>query len=193
MNSLNVQDTIDALKKGKVMVFPTDTAFGIGCRMDYKTSVERIFEIKKRSRENALLVLVDSVKMAEEYVKIPEDVRKKLVDVYWPGGLTIFFQRRKDKVPDLVTSGADILALRMPEHHVIRKIITGVGVPIIATSANLSGEETPYVLEDVSAEILNSVDAVLKGECTYKKESTIIDTTVTPWNIVRSGAVKLSF
>lgn len=193
MNNLNVQDAIRALKRGEIIIFPTDTAFGIGCRMDDPLAVKRIFEIKRRSTENALLVLVDSVKMAESYVKIPQVVRTKLINQYWPGGVSIFFHRKKEKVLDVVTGGTDVLAVRMPDHIIIRKIITGVGVPIIATSANVSGEGTPYSLSEVSDEILNSVDAVLKGECTYKKESTIIDTTVTPWSIIRAGAVNVSF
>lgn len=191
MNKLNIQDAINCIKSGGVGVFPTDTVFGIGCRMDNEESVKRVFDIKKRAYDNALLVLVDSVQMATSYVKIPQDVRKKLVDVYWPGGLTIFFTCRENKVPAVVNAGTSILAIRWPKQTMIERIIQSVGVPIIATSANISGEDTPYSLSEVSKNIIAQVDFVLDGECTYKKESTIIDTTVKPWNIVRSGAVNI--
>jgi L-threonylcarbamoyladenylate synthase len=187
----DLEETIKVLKKGGVVIFPTDTAFGVGCRMDDENAVRRIFEIKRKPLSDALLVLVDSVDMAEKYVDIPGDVRKKLINRYWPGGLTIFFKCKKDKVPSIVRSGSDVLAIRWPNHKEIEEIIKKVGVPIIATSANISGKQTPFKVEDVNKSLIDNADYVMEGECAYKKESTIIDTTVTPWKIVRKGAVKL--
>lgn len=192
MNNISIQNAINVLKDGGVVVFPTDTAYGIGCRMDSEVAVKKIFEIKQRSAENALLVLVDSVRMAEKYIKIPQDVRKKLVNKYWPGGVSIFLKCRPNKVLGIVTAGTDILAVRNPSHPIMERIIHAVGVPIIATSANLSGGVTPYSLSEVDQEILKHADFVLSGECTFKKESTIIDTTVKPWSIIRMGAVQIS-
>ncbi|MGE5041844.1 MAG: L-threonylcarbamoyladenylate synthase [Candidatus Levyibacteriota bacterium] len=188
----NVHKTIEVFKNGGIVVFPTDTAVGIGCRMDNEASVRRIFEIKQRSFDNALLVLVDSEEMAEQYVAIPEEVKTKLIDIYWPGGLSIFFKTKLGKVSGLVTGNTDILAVRWPKHAELQNIITAVGVPIIATSANISGGITPYTIQDVNRQVLKKADYVMEGECTYKKESTIIDTTVTPWKKIREGAIKIS-
>lgn len=183
---------VDVLNNGGIVIFPTDTAFGIGCRIDNEKAVKKVFEIKHRSLDNALLVLVDSVELAEKYVQIPDEVRTKLVDKYWPGGLSIFFKTKPGKVARIVTANTDVLAIRWPKHEQIVKVVNGVGVPIIATSANISGGVTPYSLEQVDATIIRQADYVMEGECTYKKESTIVDTTVKPWKILRIGVVELN-
>lgn len=187
----DLEKAVEILKNGGIVIFPTDTAFGIGCRIDDEKAVKRVFEIKKRPYNAALLVLVDSVKMAERYVEIPKDARDKLVNKYWPGGLSLFFKCKQEKVPDIVRADSHVLAVRWPNHKIIEEVIRQVGVPIIATSANISGEPTPYSLTEVNRALLNQVDYVMRGECTYKKESTIIDTTVNPWNIVRYGTIKV--
>ena len=188
----NLEKAVRIIKRGGIVIFPTDTAFGIGCRIDDDMAVKKIFAIKKRSTDNALLVLVDSTEMAEKYVEIPGDVREKLINKYWPGGLTIFLPCKQNMVPPLVRANSKVLAVRWPNHKEIEEVIKAVGVPIIATSANISGEPTPYSLDEVDKILCNHVDYIMKGDCTYKKESTIIDTTVSPWEIIREGAVKLN-
>lgn len=183
---------IAVLKQGGIVIFPTDTAFGIGCRIDAPESVKRVFDIKKRDYSKALLVLVESIEMAKEYALIPEDVEEKILNKYWPGGLTVFLKCNLEKVPSIVRSGGDILAIRLPDHKEIQNVITQVGVPILATSANFSGEPTPYAISEVNKELLSKVDFVLNGECTFRKQSTILDCTVNPWKIVREGAVHIN-
>lgn len=192
MSNLNVQRVVKALKNSEIVIFPTDTAYGIGCRMDSVTSVKRIFNIRQRDEKNPLLILVSSIKMAEKYVKIGKKV-KAFINSYWPGGVTLILPCRKDVVPGVVRSGGETLAVRMPKHAELLEVIKRVGVPIVAPSANRSGEKTPYTLEDLDEGLVEQVDEVLGGECTYKKESTIIDTTVNPWKVVREGAVKINF
>src|SRR3989344_5543655 len=132
----DTQKVIEIFKRGGVVVFPTDTAFGIGCRMDDEKAVKRIFDIKQRARSEALLVLVESVRMAEKYVEIPAEAREKLINKHWPGGLSIFLKTKPGKVLGIVTANTDILAVRWPRHKIIEKMIREVKVPIIATSAN---------------------------------------------------------
>lgn len=187
----NIKRAIEVFRNGGVVIFPTDTAIGIGCRIDSEEAVRKVFDFKKRDYNKPLMALVDSMRMAEEYVSIPNDVREKLLNKYWPGGLTVFFKCDLKKVPSIVRSGTDSLAVRLPAHNKIRNIIKQVGVPILATSANLSGDITPYSTSEVNKELLSKVDLVLDGECTLKKESTIIDCTIEPWKIVRNGAVKI--
>lgn len=187
----NTQGVIDIFRKGGVVIFPTDTVFGIGCRMDDEKAVARVFDIKKRERKEALLVLVDSVEMAEKYVEVSDEARVKLVNKYWPGGLSIFFKTKPGKVPGIVTADSNILAVRWPKHKKIEEIIREVGVPIIATSANFSGEKTPHSLDEVDEKISEQADYVMKGECTYRRESTIIDTTIKSWRVIREGAIKI--
>jgi L-threonylcarbamoyladenylate synthase len=188
---MEIDKTVEVFKNGGVVIFPTDTVYGIGCRIDDEAAVKRVFDIKKRDYSKPLLTLVDSMEMAQQYVSIPKDVKQKLLDRYWPGGLTVFLKCNLEKVPSIVRSGTDSLAIRLPDNENIRTIINKVGVPIIATSANLSGGKTPYSISEIDEELISKVDFVLKGECTFKKQSTIIDGTVNPWKIIREGVVKI--
>lgn len=182
--------TIEVFKKGEIVIFPTDTAFGIGCRMDREDIVQKIFEIRARPSDKALLVLVDSIEMAEKYVEFDEKTLS-YAKRYWPGGVTMILPCIIEKVPSAIRAGGTSLAVRMPKHNALLQIIKEVGVPLVAPSANISGAPTPYSLDEVSKGLIEQVDYIMQGECTYKKESTIIDTTVSPWHIVRMGAVQI--
>ena len=186
-----MEKAIEVFKKGGVVIFPTDTAVGIGCRIDAVKSVKRVFDIKKRDFNKPLLALVSDMQMVKKYVSISKDIQEKILDKYWPGGLTVFLKCDLKKVPSIVRSGTDSLAVRLPKHVDIRNIIKKIGVPILATSANFSGDVTSYAISEVNKELLSKADFILNGECTFKKESTIIDCTVTPWQIIRKGVVKI--
>lgn len=191
MENGEIAGIIEKLKKGEVGIFPTDTAFGIGCRMDQEDSVKRVYQLRNRPTEKALLALVSSFIMAEKYVVIPDEVKIKLIDRYWPGGLTIILKCKEEEVPSTVRANGRTLAVRFPDHPVLSHIIEKVGVPIVAPSANFSGFPTPFSFDEVDRKLLSQVDFVLIGMCTIKGVSTIVDTTVEPWKIVRDGVVKL--
>ncbi len=187
----NIEDVINRFKKGNVGIFPTDTAFGIGCRMDDEDAVRRVYSIRKRPTDKSLLVLVSSAEMASEYVDIDSEVKEKLIDTFWPGGLTIVFKCKKDKVPGVVNSNGQTLAVRFPNHRLMQEIIEKVGVPLVAPSANFSGGDTPYTFSEIDPMLMQKVDFVLNGVCTMKGVSTIIDVTKRPWKIIRDGVVAL--
>jgi len=184
---------IKILKKGGIVIFPTDTAFGIGCRIDDEDAVRRLFTLRKRPETKAVPVLVSSLHMVEKYVKeIPQDVIERLIKPYWPGALTIVLQSRSDKVPNLVRGGGETIGLRVPDHLTTLALINGVGVPILGTSANFAGEATPYTLESMDKELVKLVDFVVPGECHTKEASTVIDCTQNQWKILRQGAVEFN-
>ena len=185
------QKAIAILKSGGIVIFPTDTAFGIGCRIDNAEVVNRLFNIRKRPELKASPVLVSSVEMAEEWVdEIPKQARL-LMKKHWPGGLTIVLPSTKAEVPTLVKGGTDTLGVRMPDHKDVLEIVEAVGVPILASSANFAGAHTPYSYEEIDPKLIKLSDFVLPGECSLKESSTVIDATVTPFKILREGAVKL--
>lgn len=188
---MNDDEIIRNFKDGKVGIFPTDTAFGMGCRIDNAPSIERIYKIRNRPEEKALLALVSSVEMAEQYVTIPNVVKVQLVEKYWPGGLTVILNCNQEKIPSVVRANGSTLAVRWPDHNRICNIIESVGVPIVAPSANFSGGKTPLSLDEVDRNLLEAVDFTVSGMCTIKGVSTIIDATVTPWKIVREGVVQI--
>lgn len=189
---ISLEKVVKSFKTGKVGIFPTDTAYGIGCRINNEDAIKRLFKIRKRSENKPLIALVSSVEMAQKYVFINDEVRKKLMSKYWPGGLTIIFKTKPGKVSNSVTSGTDTLAIRFPNHKQLCSIIKKVGVPIVAPSANFSGEPTPLNRSEVDEKLIKKVDFILSGVCTIKGVSTIVDSTVSPWEIVRQGAVEIS-
>lgn len=187
-----IKKAIEVLNQGGIVIFPTDTAFGIGCRIDNEQSVQRLFEIRKRPPTQATPVLIDTVKMAREYAReIPDEVVEKLIEPYWPGALTIILRSIIAKVPKLVRGGGDTVGVRIPNHLTIRTLIREVGVGILGPSANFHGEVTPYEFKDLDQELVRQVDFVLSGECSIKQASTVIDCSVKPWKILRQGAVKI--
>ncbi len=188
----NVKKVVRIIKDGGIVIFPTDTAFGIGCRMDDEKAVKRLFKLRRRPETKATPVLVSSLEMAEKYLDpIPKDVKEKLINIYWPGALTIILRHNRVKISSLVSGGGENLGVRMPDHPVVLEIIKRIGVPVLAPSANFAGEQTPYKFEDLDPELIRLVDYVLPGECAGKQASTVIDCSVTPWKILREGAIKI--
>lgn len=190
----DIKNAIKVLRDGGIVIFPTDTAFGMGCRIDDEKAIKRLFEIRKRPVTQAAPVLFDDIDMVQEYLlPIPKEVTEKLVKPYWPGALTIILYCNKVKVPSLVRGGGSTLGVRIPDHKIVRAIIREVGVPILGPSANFHGEKTPYRFEDLDKKFVKLVDYKLAGECTLKQQSTVVDCSKKPWRVVREGAVKLKF
>lgn len=186
-----VAKAVQILKEGGIVIFPTDTAFGIGCRIDDENAVKRLFKIRKRSETKAVPVLVSSVSMAQTYLQpIPQKVIN-VMNKYWPGALTIVLQSKIEEIPALVRGGGETIGVRMPNHQIALALITGVDVPIVGTSANFAGEPTPYQFDALDGELVKLVDYVVPGECDTKIASTVIDCTKEPWKIVRQGAIIL--
>lgn len=191
---LQLKKAVKILKEGGIVIFPTDTAFGVGCRIDDKRAVERLFRIRKRPPTQATPVLVDTVKMAQDYLQpISKEVTNKLIEPYWPGALTLILDCNIVKVPKLVRGGGNTLGVRIPNHPVTRAIIRGVGVPILGPSANFHGGKTPYQMEELDPEFIRQVDYVVSGKCPGGNVSTVIDCTIKPWKIIRKGVLDLKY
>lgn len=188
----DVEKAVRILKDGGIGIFPTDTAFAIGCRIDNQEAVKKLFEIRKRPKTQATPVLVDTVKMAQDYLEpIPKEVITKLIEPYWPGALTLILDCNIVKVPKLIRGGGKTLGVRIPNHWLARAIIRGVGVPILGPSANFHGKKTPYKFKDLDKNLIKQVDYVVPGECSIRDVSTVIDCSKKPWKIIRQGALRL--
>ncbi len=187
-----IQQAIEVLQQGGIVIFPTDTAFGIGCRMDDEKAIRKLFSLRRRPETQAVPVLVEKIAMARDYwTTIPEEVEQQLLRKYWPGALTVILHCQMEKVPELVRGGKDTIGLRMPDHDTALALIRGIGVPLIGTSANFHAFPTPYSFDALDKELVRLVDFVVEGECQTKLASTVIDCTVNPWHIVRDGAVTI--
>lgn len=187
----DIQKAAQVLRDGGIVIFPTDTAFGIGCRMDDPEAVKRLFALRKRDTSKATPVLASDVDMFKPFIKpLDQDVIDSLVTPHWPGGLTIVVPCHTDNIPELVRNG-ETLGIRVPDHDGIRAIIKEVGVPIIGSSANFAGNPTPFKQEDLDPELLKLVDYVVPGQTHAKSASTVISVIEKPWKILRQGAVQL--
>lgn len=187
----NPGHTITILKNGGVVIFPTDTVWGVGCRIDNAKSVNRVYQIRKRPLEKALPVLVSSLKQAKEYFDNVTEEITSLLTSYWPGGLTVVYFANVQKVLPEVRGGGITVGLRIPNKPELLEVIKKVGVPILGPSANFSGGKTPVKKEDLEKDFVNLVDYVMPGESEGNISSTVIDCTKKPWEILRQGAVKI--
>lgn len=186
-----MKDALEIVSTGGIIIFPTDTAFGIGCRIDNHAAVDRLFNIRRRATTQAMPVLVSSMHMSLSYYLDPSDIVRHLMKEYWPGALTIVASCKTNLIYSPIRGGGKTIGLRMPNHQAILKIIEEVGVPILGPSANFHGDPTPYSTADLNPELVKLVDYVVLGECAVKQPSTVVDCSVTPYKIIRQGAVKL--
>lgn len=190
MNEELQSKAIKIIKEGGVVVFPTDTAFGVGCRFDDEKAVKRIFSIKNRSEMQPLPILVNSISMAKEYFA-PVSVKvDNLLNRHWPGALTVVFNSR-ESVPVFVRGGETTVGIRMPNHPFPLALIEAIGVPLATTSANFHGEATPYKTEDIDPGFAKLVDLVVPGSCPVGLSSTIVNCSREPWEVIRQGAVTI--
>lgn len=185
----NIQKAVQILNSGGIIIFPTDTAMGIGCRIDNHASVDKLFTIRRRPLEQAMPVLVSSPYMALSYYTSPSVVVRRLMKEHWPGGLTIIDRCKKELIYSPIRGGRETVGLRMPDHRTILQIIEGVGVPILGPSANFHGDPTSYSIRDLNPELIKLVDYVVPGKCTLKQASTVVDCSVDPYKIIRRGAI----
>lgn len=187
----DIEQATQIIKDGGVGIFPTDTAFGVGCRIDNESAVQRLFRIRKRPVTLAAPILVNSIDMAQTYLKPINDDVLALMKKYWPGALTIVYPCILEKVPNLVRGGGTTLGVRLPKSDIVQQLINGVGVPILGPSANFHAEKTAYRKEDLNLTLIDLVDFVIEGETTAGNVSTVIDCSQKPWKILREGAVKV--
>jgi L-threonylcarbamoyladenylate synthase len=176
------------VKSGGVVVFPTDTIYGIGCDPYNDNAVRRIFAIKGRDEKKPLPVLAYSVNDAEKIASLGRAGRT-LAEKYWPGALTIVAPVADHKISQTVTAGSDGLAVRVPANKCILSLLNHCRY-LVGTSANLSGEKPMKSAQEVLDSPLDGYDALLDGGPAEKGiGSTIIDITGEP-RILREGAIK---
>jgi L-threonylcarbamoyladenylate synthase len=186
------QEAVSVLWKGGVVAFPTETFYGLGANAMDPEAVTRIYSIKGRPESKPLLVLVDSVKMAESLAAEVPEVARELMARHWPGPLTLVFKAAPE-IPEELIAGTGTIGIRMPGHPVALGLVRAAGLPVTAPSANLSGAEPPTTAESVRAVFEGKIDLILDGgPTTGGLPSTILDVSVTPPRLIRQGAVILS-
>lgn len=176
-----------AVRAGNVGVFVTDTVYGIGCRADDVKAIKRIYRLKKRA-DPKLPLLVSSLHMAKRYVRVSKR-NEALLRRHWPGALTAVLPS-KQQLPYLLEGGTGALAVRVPDDAWLRGVIRRLGVPLVATSANISGQQTIENEQQLRAQFKRLPDVFVDGgNPRSRKPSTLVDLMSEKPVIVRAGAV----
>lgn len=179
------------IKGGGLVVFPTETVYGLGADALNRAAVAKIFEAKGRPLDNPLIIHIAETSQLEYLTPHAGEEVFRLAEKFWPGPLTLVL-RRSDRVPSEVCAGLDTVAVRMPAHPVALKLIELSGTPIAAPSANPSGKPSPTSGEHVIRDMTGKVDLIIDaGETLYGVESTIIDVTRDPPVLLRPGALQV--
>ncbi len=169
-----LKPAIEAVRRGGVVVFPTETVYGVGADAFNRRAVRKIFEVKGRPADNPLIVHVCSMEQVENVAREISDDAKKLMDAFWPGPLTVVLPKREE-VPAEVTAGLDTVAVRMPSHRVALKLIEGCETPIAAPSANIAGKPSGTKAEHVMQDFYGKVDVIIdSGDTPLGLESTVV-------------------
>lgn len=179
---------VSALKSGELVVYPTDTVYGLGAAAGNEEAVRRLFAAKGRAPSKAMPLLVADPLMAS-WVGDVTPVAHDLMSAFWPGALTIVM-RRLDSYHSAALAGGDTVALREPAHDFARDMIAGVGEPVVGTSANRSGSRVAASAAEAAFQFGDMVALAVDGGRAQGVESTVIDITKegTP-KIARVGAV----
>ncbi|MBX7065813.1 MAG: threonylcarbamoyl-AMP synthase [Parachlamydiales bacterium] len=189
LQSLDLSKAIGALKNGEPVIFPTETVYGLGAIIFDEEAVKKIFTIKGRPQDNPLIAHISSLEDAKRIGEGLNDLFYKLADAFWPGPLSIIV-KKKPEVPALVSAGHPTIAIRMPSHKVARSLIEGVGAPLVAPSANISGKPSPTCLsdslEDLDGKVRYAIDG---GSCEVGIESTVISLVSESPILLRPGSV----
>jgi len=182
-----IQIAADFIKKGGLVAFPTETVYGLGADALNPKAVLAVFEAKKRPLDNPPIVHVGNANDVYRLVKEAPPNAERLMKNFWPGPLTLIFNR-SNIVPDVTVAGLDTIAVRMPRHNVALALLKESGCPIAAPSANLAGKPSPTTAKHVLDDLNGRIDAVLDaGPTCIGVESTVLDMTVDPPQILRPG------
>jgi L-threonylcarbamoyladenylate synthase len=184
-----IKDAAQVILSGGVVALPTESFYGLAVHALNETALERLFAVKQRREDNPVLVLIASKDSLDSYVRKVSDRARKLVERFWPGGLTLVFYA-KPILPELLTAGTGKIGVRLSSHPIPRELARAVGAPITGTSANRSGQPSCSTAEEVMEAVGEDIELILDGgRTTGGKGSSVLDVTVDPPVVLRDGIV----
>lgn len=170
---MNIDKIVKEIKKGNLVIIPTDTVYGISADMTNEKAIEKVYNAKNRDKNKPLILLVSNVDMLKEYTEKLNSLEEEIINKYLPGKLTILLHKNS-KVSDKITGKSDLVGIRMPNSKQLIQIIDKVGNPIISTSANISGKATITNPKDVEKEMLKHISYVEDAGTLNNEPSSII-------------------
>jgi L-threonylcarbamoyladenylate synthase len=190
MTPEQIEEAADKLKAGGVVIFPTDTVFGIGCKVTATDGIEKLYQIKGRDPSQPTHILVSNPQMASEYADLSNPKIERLIQAFWPGPLTLVVPAKDAKgLHSSLINSEGMVGLRMPDHQDLLEIIDQVGEGVLGPSANKKGESPPTHRSEIDKELLSLVDYVIGENSGGKLSSTIVTVSRYNWSVLRPGPI----
>jgi L-threonylcarbamoyladenylate synthase len=183
-----LQKAINAAQDGKLIIYPTDTQYALGCTLTHPQTIQHLFNLKKRPNTLALPIAVATIKDISTIATITP-LQKQVAHTFLPGPLTMVLPK-KPIVPSEVTASGNTLAIRIPNHPITLQLLHKTG-PLIITSANIHGQKPYEDIHDIQNQFGEEIAVYLPGGILNQPPSTIIDFTHTPPQLLRSGPISL--
>lgn len=183
---------VEILRAGGVVVYPTETFYGLGVDALNQKAIKKVFTIKGRSFAQPLLILIPEQDYLPRYVTEVSEKARRLMEHFWPGPLTMVFSA-SPQLPSILTAGTKKIAIRISPHPIARALTSAFAGPLTSTSANISGEQSPATAKEVFSHLGGMIDLIIDGGKTPgQMPSTIVDVTFSPPQLVREGMVPFS-
>lgn len=182
-----VEKTNDVLKNKGIVVLPTDTVYGLMTSVFNFEGQQKIYKLKNRNLKKPLILMSDNVKTLKRFVVFPKKTEKIIMN-FWPGQLTLILPTTD--LGKLLTGGRDNLGVRIPDCKILLDIMAKYDIPLMTTSANISGKESAKNMETAAEYFNNKIDLIIDdGKCDYSFESTVIDMVKFPYVVIRKGCL----
>ena len=184
-----LRDVVSTLKNDGIVIFPTETVYGIGGKATSNKVVDRVYQAKQRPRAKAVNILVANVKEIEKYAVITSKIERKIIENFMPGPLTIIL-KKKDGFGDYFTAENDTIGVRIPDNKIINTILDAIDFPLIAPSANISDRPSGIRAQDIAEDFKDTVDIIIDGgDAKLGTSSTIVKVVNGEIQILRAGEI----
>lgn len=179
----------EILLAGGMVAFPTESFYGLAVNARNEDAIHRLYRVKKRRNDRPILILIHDEHVLARYVEPVPEIARKLIERFWPGGLTLIF-RAGPNISPLLTAGTGKIGIRLSSHPVVTALARSIDGPITGTSANTSGQPACINAEEVYQSLGDEIELILDaGEAAGGEGSTILDVTVHPPRILREGMI----
>ena len=193
LNPLTLSQVAQQLKSGLPAIFPTDTVYACGCVATDTNALIKLYQVRQRQDQKPLQVHISDPLELSSIVIQTNELAKKLIAQYWPGPLTLVFNRQPKAFPDIIAPGLDTIAVRCPSNRLERELINLVQQPLVAPSANPPGQPPALTVQEAYLYFGESISAYLDGGHSQTTEvSTIIDVTTEVPKILRKGVLDIN-
>ncbi len=178
-----VKQAVDILKKGGIVALPTETVYGLGVISNNKDAVKRLFEVKKRPKDKPFTLCFPDRERATSFLSIMPPFAYRMMEVFWPGPLTIIFYSKD----------SEKIGVRVPSNPIIQMILQELNIPVCLPSANISGQKDAVTAEEVADIFDDNIDLIVDGgSASFSKPSTVVDITYHPFKVLREGVIHIN-